>query len=82
MALTPQQLAELLKLRAIGYSQKEIAEAIGTSQQVVAYQLKKLKEDAKKKGTDDVFSAALLGGLVGAAGGFALAVLLEQLTKK
>ena len=82
MALTPQQLAELLKLRAIGYSQKEIAEAIGTSQQVVAYQLKKLKEDAKKKGADDVFSAALLGGLVGAAGGFALAVLLEQLTKK
>ena len=82
MALTPQHLAELLKLRAIGYSQKEIAEAIGTSQQVVAYQLKKLKEDAMKKGADSVFSTALLGGLVGAAGGFALAVLLEQLTKK
>ena len=82
MALDPKQLAELLKLRAVGWSQKEIAEAIGTSQQVVAYQLKKLKDASKKANADDVFSAALLGGLAGATGGFALAMLLEQLTKK
>ena len=82
MALTPQQLAELLKLRAIGFSQKEIAEKIGTSQQVVAYHLKKLKEDAKKKGAEEVFSSALLGGLVGAGVGIGLAMLLDQLTKK
>jgi len=44
MALDAKQLADLLKLRAIGWSQKDIAEAIGISQQVVAYQLKKLRD--------------------------------------
>ena len=83
MALDAKQLADLLKLRAIGWSQKDIAEAMGISQQVVAYQLKKLKEASLKKGVDDVFSAALLGGLAGAAGGFALAAMMfHQLTKE
>jgi hypothetical protein len=83
MALDAKQLAELLKLRAIGWSQKDIAEAIGQSQQVVAYQLKKLKEQSMKDGVDNVFSAALLGGIAGAAGGFALAAMMfEQLTNK
>ena len=83
MALDAKQLANLLKLRAIGWSQKDIAEAIGISQQVVAYQLKKLREASLKKGVDDVFSAALLGGLAGAAGGFALAAMMfDQLTKE
>ena len=83
MALDAKQLADLLKLRAIGWSQKDIAEAIGISQQVVAYQLKKLREASLKKGVDDVFSAALLGGLAGAAGGFALAAMMfDQLTKE
>ena len=83
MALDAKQLADLLKLRAIGWSQKDIAEAIGISQQVVAYQLKKLREASLKKGVDDVFSAALLGGLAGATGGFALAAMMfDQLTKE
>lgn len=83
MALNPKQLADLLKLRAIGWSQKDIADAIGASQQVVAYQLKKLREQSMKEGVDDVFTAALLGGIAGAAGGFALAAMMfEQLTKK
>ena len=75
MALTPQQISELLKLRAIGWSQKEIAEKLETSQQVIAYQ-------SMKSGPDDVFAAAILGGLAGVAGGFALAMLLKQLTKE
>ena len=82
MALDPSELAKLLKLRAVGWSQQEIADAIGTSQQVVAYHLKKLKEESKKTSTDDVFSAALLGGMAVGAGIGALALLLEQLTKK
>ncbi|HIC75278.1 MAG TPA: winged helix-turn-helix transcriptional regulator, partial [Candidatus Poseidoniales archaeon] len=53
MPLSPQQLSSLLKLRAIGWSQSEIAETLGTSQQVVAYHLKKLKEESKKKSADD-----------------------------
>ena len=49
MALTPRQIAELLKLRALGWSQAEIAEKLGTSQQVIGYQLKKLKKQSKEK---------------------------------
>ena len=35
-----------------------------------------------KRGADDVFSAALLGGIAGAAGGFALATLITELLGK
>ena len=79
MALTPNQIAELLKIRALGWSQAEIAEKLNTSQQVIGYQLKKLKEQSKKKGTDEVFNAALIGGLAGAAAGIGLVALLELL---
>ena len=79
MALTPKQIAELLKLRALGFSQAEIAKTLETSQQVIAYQLKKLKEQATKKGTDEVFNAALIGGLAGAAAGIGVIALLELL---
>lgn len=79
MALTPKQVAELLKLRALGWSQKEIAEQLGTSQQVIAYQLKKLKKQSREKGADEVFNAALMAGLAGAAVGVTLVALLELL---
>ncbi len=79
MALTPKDIAELLKMRALGFNQAEIAEALNTSQQVIAYQLKKLKEQAKKKGTDEVFNAALIGGLAGAAAGIGVIALMELL---
>ena len=79
MALGPNQIAELLKLRALGFSQAEIAKALDTSQQVIAYQLKKLKEQATKKGTDEVFNAALIGGLAGAAAGIGVIALIELL---
>jgi len=77
MALDPNQVSELLKLRALGWSQAEIAERLDTSQQVIGYQLKKLKEQSKKKGTDEVFNAALIGGLAGAAAGIGIIALLE-----
>ena len=82
MALDAQQLSELLKMRALGFSQSEIAETLDTSQQVIAYQLKKLKEQARKKGTDEVFNAALIGGLAGAAAGIGVVALLELLKHK
>ncbi|MFL2956528.1 MAG: winged helix-turn-helix transcriptional regulator [Candidatus Thalassarchaeaceae archaeon] len=82
MALDATQLSELLKLRGIGWSQKEIAEKIGTSQQVVAYQLKKLKEDSLKGDPEDVFNRALVGGLAVGAGIGAAAMMLAQLLKK
>jgi len=77
MALTPKQIAELLKLRALGWSQAEIADHLKTSQQVIGYQLKKLKKQSKEKGADEVFNAALIGGLAGAATGIGIVALLE-----
>ena len=82
MPLSPQQIASILKLRAVGWSQKEIADTIGASQQVVAYHLKKMREESKQTSADDVFSSALLGGMAIGAGIGALALLLDQLTKK
>ena len=79
MALDPKQIAELLKMRALGFSQAEIANALETSQLVIAYQLRKLKEKAKKNGTDEVFNAALIGGLAGAAAGIGIVALIELL---
>ena len=82
MPLSPQQIASLMKLRGIGWSQKEIADTLGTSQQVVAYHLKKMKEEAKQKSPDDVFNAALLGGLAMGAAAAGLAMLIDQLIQK
>ena len=82
MPLGPQQIASILKLRGLGWTQKEIADTIGASQQVVAYHLKKLREASKEKGADDVFSAALLGGMALGVGIGALALLIDQLAKK
>ena len=82
MSLSPQQIASLMKLRGIGWSQKEIADTLGTSQQVIAYHLKKMKEEAKKKSPDDVFNAALLGGLAMGAAAAGLAMLIDQLIQK
>ena len=79
MALDPKQIAELLKMRALGFSQAEIAKSLDTSQQVIAYQLKKLRDKAREKGTDEVFNAALIGGLAGAAVGVGVVALLDIL---
>jgi DNA-binding CsgD family transcriptional regulator len=79
MALGPKEIAELLKMRALGYSQAEIAEKLKTTQQNIAYHLKKLREKAEKNGTDEAFNAALIGGLVGATTGIATFALLELL---
>ena len=79
MALTPIQIAQMLKLRALGWSQAEIAVDLNVSQQTVAYNLKKLKEKSKKLGTDQVFNSALIGGLAGAAAGIGVVALLELL---
>ena len=77
----PQQIAKLVKLRALGWSQQEIAEQIGLSRQAVANQLQRLKNESLKTNVDDVLTEALLGGLVAAAGGIGLAMILDALKK-
>ena len=50
------QVAQIAKYRALGWTQQEIADKVGLSRQVVAYQLKLLKERAGQEGAEDVFS--------------------------
>mgnify|MGYP001418252705 CR=1 FL=1 len=79
MALDAKQISQLLKLRALGWSQEEIAEILETSQQVVAYQLKKLKKMSASQGVDQVFNSAIIGGITGAALGIGAFALLNEL---
>jgi len=63
----------MAKMRALGYSQREIADEIGVSQPTVAYQLRKLKQRVKDRSRDEVLSKVLLGGFVDSLSGSALA---------
>ena len=62
MAATPDQIYMIIKLRALGWNQSEIAKEVGLSQQVVGYQLKKLKERSLRDGIDKVFQEEIFKG--------------------
>ncbi len=79
---TKAQIAKMVQLRGLGYSLEEIATEIGLSKSAVAYQLQKLKEASQKSKVDEVFNAAILGGLVGAASGLAIAALIDIINKQ
>ena len=71
--MEPGKLATIAKMRALGYSQREIADEIGVSQPSVAYQLRKLKRMSQEGSKDEVLSKVLLGGFVDSLSGSALA---------
>ena len=71
------KLATIAKMRALGYSQREIAEEIGVSQPSVAYQLRKLKQRVKDRSYDEVLSKVLLGGFLDSLSGSVLARFLQ-----
>jgi len=73
----PGKLATIAKMRALGYSQREIADEIGVSQPSVAYQLRKLKQRVKDRSRDEVLSKVLLGGFIDSLSGSALARFLN-----
>ena len=75
--MEPGKLATIAKMRALGYSQREIAEEIGVSQPSVAYQLRKLKQRVKARSRDEVLSKVLLGGFIDSLSGSALARFLN-----
>ena len=70
-------MATIAKMRALGYSQREIAEEIGVSQPSVAYQLRKLKQRVKDRSRDEVLSKVLLGGFIDSLSGSVLARFLQ-----
>ena len=75
--MEPGKLATIAKMRALGYSQREIAEEIGVSQPSVAYQLRKLKQRVKDRSRDEVLSKVLLGGFIDSLSGSVLARFLQ-----
>ena len=76
---TKTQIAKIVQLRGLGFSLEEIAVEVGLSKSAVAYQLQKLKDASKKSKADEVFNAALIAGLAGAAAGIGVFALLELL---
>ena len=75
--MEPSKLAIIAKMRALGYSQREIGEEIGVSQPSVAYQLRKLKQRVKDRSRDEVLSKVLLGGFIDSLSGSVLARFLQ-----
>ena len=75
--MEPSKLATIAKMRALGYSQREIAEEIDVSQPSVAYQLRKLKQRVKDHSRDEVLSKVLLGGFIDSLSGSVLARFLQ-----
>lgn len=52
----------LMKMRALGYSQQEIAERFGVSQAAISQRISAIRKVAEKKGNDDnAFWELLLG---------------------
>jgi len=72
------KLATIAKMRALGYSQREIAEEIGVSQPSVAYQLRKLKRMSTEGSKDELLAKILLGGFLDSLSGFALVRFLNS----
>jgi orotate phosphoribosyltransferase-like protein len=76
MKLSQADRWKIAKLRALGYRQDEIADELGVAQTTVAYQLRKLREEADKKGPDNVLAALAIG-----AGAIVAAALLSNYLK-
>ena len=72
-----EKIATIAKMRALGYSQREIGEEIGVSQPSVAYQLRKLKQKSKVGSKDEVLSKVLLSGFLDSLSGSALMKFLQ-----
>ncbi len=70
------QDGQIMKLRALGYSQAEIAEQLGITQSAISQRLTNIREKAKSMENDDKAFWYLLFGIGGA---ILLGKLLEEL---
>ena len=76
--LTSHEIARIVKMRGLGYSQSEIAKELNVSQSAIQYQLKRIKKRAQKEGEDDTLLALLVGAGLGISAGLLLAKLFEK----
>jgi FixJ family two-component response regulator len=75
--LTDQQIAQIMKLKSLGYTNQDIAYNLGCSEPTVSYHLKQINKKAKSGEGDDLF-----WGLVAIAAGIGIVELLSRLNKK
>ena len=76
--LASKEIAQIVKMRGLGYSQSEIAKKLNVSQSAIQYQLQRIKKRAQKDGEDDTLFALLLGAGLGISAGLLLAKLFEK----
>jgi DNA-directed RNA polymerase specialized sigma24 family protein len=74
MALPETDEGKVMKMRALGYSQEEIADRLGVSQSAISQRIQKIRRRARETENDDQLFWELLIGL-GAA--YLLKKLLE-----
>ncbi len=58
--ITIKDKATIVKLRGLGFNQKEIANELEVSPATISYQLKQIKKLALKEGIDNVFQHYVL----------------------
>lgn len=64
MALSQNEIRQIIQMRGLGYTQQEIADHLGISRKTVENHLRKLKEQAEESqndNIDDFFLGILLG---------------------
>ena len=76
--LNGQDIAEIVKMRGLGYKQAEIAQCLGVSQSAVQYQLSRINERARKEGNEDTFLALFIEAGLNIGAGLLLAKILVK----
>lgn len=71
-------VAQIMKMRALGYSQAEIAQSLGTTQSAVSQRIRTIRRNAN---SSENFEDAFWKLLIAAGGTYVLLKLLEDLGK-
>ena len=61
--LNNRDIAEIVKLRGLGFSQTDIGKRLGVKQSAVQYQLARINKRARNEGIEDVFLALIVSSV-------------------
>jgi len=62
--VSKRQLAEIVMLRGLGYTQKEIAGKTSLTQSAIQYHLSEINDDARQRGETETFISILTDGFL------------------